>query len=89
MAMARVVAACCLQCEVSGAVVGGLQVCARREQYEQLLDTLKWISVGAAPAPPSPHPQSQPTLPVRSIYTLLFLKLLTFIIIYPFYPFKH
>lgn len=47
------------QCEVSGKVVGGLHVSARREQYEQLLDTLRWVSAGsngpgpdeAAPAP--------------------------------------
>ncbi|KAF9411175.1 hypothetical protein HW555_009948 [Spodoptera exigua] len=32
------------QCEVHGRVVGGLHVSARREQYEQLLETLRWVS---------------------------------------------
>ncbi|KAJ2952417.1 hypothetical protein O0L34_g6723 [Tuta absoluta] len=31
-------------CEVSGKIVGGLHVSARREQYEQLLETIRWVS---------------------------------------------
>lgn len=44
----------CWQCEVSGKIVGALQVSARREQYEQLLETLAWTLSSAQdePAPP-------------------------------------
>lgn len=37
-------------CLVDGAVVGGLHVSASREQYEQLLDTLRWLS-SSGPSP--------------------------------------
>ncbi|CAH0747945.1 unnamed protein product [Diatraea saccharalis] len=40
------------QYEISGMVVGGLQVTARREQYEQVLETARWVT--------APHPQPQP-----------------------------
>lgn len=36
-----------MQCEVSGKIVDGLHVSARREQYEQLLETLRWVSTGS------------------------------------------
>lgn len=49
----------CVQCEVRGKIVGGLHVSARREQYEQLLETLRWIS-SEAPAEPAQHAQVRP-----------------------------
>ncbi|XP_053625592.1 intermembrane lipid transfer protein Vps13D isoform X2 [Plodia interpunctella] len=33
------------QCEIRGKIVGSLQISARREQYEQMLETIRWISV--------------------------------------------
>ncbi|KPJ12217.1 Vacuolar protein sorting-associated protein 13D [Papilio machaon] len=49
-------------CDVSGAIVGALQVSASREQYEQLLDTLRWVADSAYPdvRPPSPAPAPAP-----------------------------
>ncbi|CAH3878880.1 unnamed protein product [Pieris brassicae] len=39
------------QCAVAGGVVGGLHVTASREQYEQLLDTVRWIAADAPDRP--------------------------------------
>lgn len=49
----------CVQCEVRGKIVGGLHVSARREQYEQLLETLRWIS-SDVPAEHAQHAAQQP-----------------------------
>ncbi|KAJ8723031.1 hypothetical protein PYW07_004211 [Mythimna separata] len=50
------------QCEVRGKIVGGLHVSARREQYEQLLETLRWISSDApADVVDSEGPHSMPS----------------------------
>lgn len=52
-------------CDLSGAIVGALQVSASREQYEQLLDTLRWLADSAHPdvRPPSPAPAHAPSAP--------------------------
>lgn len=53
---------------VSGGVVGGLQVSARRDQYEQLLDTLRWIGGGARDdAQPAPAAAAQVPTYLRGI----------------------
>ncbi|RVE43991.1 hypothetical protein evm_011346 [Chilo suppressalis] len=54
------------QYEVSGMIVGGLHVTARREQYEQVLETARWVT--APHHAPSAH--AQPEV-VRSEESLL------------------
>ncbi|XP_049867189.1 intermembrane lipid transfer protein Vps13D [Pectinophora gossypiella] len=59
-------------CEVTGKIVGGLHVSARREQYEQLLETLRWISstADAADAAAAPPAADQATLVEPAVPTL-------------------
>ncbi|GBP32066.1 Vacuolar protein sorting-associated protein 13D [Eumeta japonica] len=43
-----------LKCEISGKIVGGLRVSSTREQYEQLLDTIRYLTeTWQPPAPPA------------------------------------
>ncbi|XP_063378533.1 intermembrane lipid transfer protein Vps13D [Cydia fagiglandana] len=57
------------QCEVTGHVVGGLHVSARREQYEQLLDTIRYLSAADehAPAPMPTQQYHQESMSVREM----------------------
>ncbi|XP_041977291.1 vacuolar protein sorting-associated protein 13D [Aricia agestis] len=57
---------------LAGAVVGGLHVTASREQYEQLLETLRWMSdaPGEPPAPPPPQPVEAGSLAEGAVPTL-------------------
>lgn len=59
---------------VEGGVVGALQVSARREQYDQLLETVRFVSAappaeGSAPrpAPPAPPPALEPAVPTLQL----------------------
>ncbi|XP_050664459.1 intermembrane lipid transfer protein Vps13D-like [Leptidea sinapis] len=48
-----------VKCSVEGAVVGGLHVTASRAQYQQLLDTLRWITDARAAEQHAPDTRLQ------------------------------